>query len=87
MEIDRGLNTPDRAARVAYIGIDKLSNPLEGKFFRFHYCENESEYAALLFTFFRECDHLGVDAILCQGVPQVGIGRALMDRIRRASEN
>ena len=48
-------------------------------------CENVDEYARVLFSFFREMDRLGIEAIVCESVPEVGIGRALMDRILRAS--
>jgi L-threonylcarbamoyladenylate synthase len=44
------------------------------------------EYAASLFEFFRECDRRGVKRIYCEAVEEQGIGGALMDRIRRASE-
>ncbi len=43
------------------------------------------EAAANLFSAFRRLDHLGLDLILAQTVPEVGLGRAIMDRLRRAS--
>ena len=49
-------------------------------------CDSIEEYAASLFEFFRECDRSGVTEIYCEAVEERGIGAALMDRIRRASE-
>ncbi len=42
------------------------------------------EYAANLFSFFRECDELGVKNIFCESPPSKGIGRALLERIKKA---
>ena len=67
--------------RDAYIG---LSEPPEG--FRLsRVCASIDDYAAALYEFFRECDRQAVERIYCESVPQLGIGAALMDRIRRAS--
>jgi L-threonylcarbamoyladenylate synthase len=84
-EVHRTLDAFDNHIRLAYIGIDRLPDSIESKFTKLNYCDNEAEYASCLFSFFRECDHLGIETILCQGVDETGIGRALMDRIRRAS--
>ena len=43
-------------------------------------------YASQVFEFFRESDRRAVDAIYCEKVSETGIGAALMDRLRRASE-
>jgi len=43
------------------------------------------EAAANLFSAIRRLDHLGLDLILAEPVPEVGLGRAIMDRLRRAS--
>jgi L-threonylcarbamoyladenylate synthase len=43
------------------------------------------EYARVLFRFFRECDASGIRSICCERVPDKGLGRALMDRLRRAA--
>lgn len=48
-------------------------------------CASTEAYARELFEFFRECDRLGVKRIFCAAVPEIGIGSALMDRIRRAA--
>ncbi|NNF04431.1 MAG: threonylcarbamoyl-AMP synthase, partial [Rhodothermales bacterium] len=43
------------------------------------------EYARSLFAFFRECEAAGIDVICCEPVAERGLGRALMDRLNRAS--
>lgn len=48
-------------------------------------CVSVEHYAQRLYAFFREMDHLGVDCIVCESVPDAGIGRALNDRMQRAS--
>jgi L-threonylcarbamoyladenylate synthase len=49
-------------------------------------CRTIDEYAMRLYEFFRECDRRGIAVAYCQIVEHTGIGRALMDRISRASE-
>jgi L-threonylcarbamoyladenylate synthase len=49
-------------------------------------CADADEYARSLFEFFRECDRAGISKIYCESVEEVGIGTALMDRVRRAAE-
>lgn len=41
--------------------------------------------AARLYGALRELDDLGVDAILCESWPRVGLGEAVMDRLERAA--
>jgi len=43
------------------------------------------EAAANLFSAIRRLDALNLDLILAESVPEVGLGRAIMDRLRRAS--
>ncbi len=43
------------------------------------------EAAANLFRRLRELDESGVDLIVAEEVPEVGLGRAIMDRLRRAA--
>jgi L-threonylcarbamoyladenylate synthase len=43
------------------------------------------EAAANLFGAMRRLDAMGLDFILAEPVPQVGLGRAIMDRFRKAS--
>jgi L-threonylcarbamoyladenylate synthase len=48
-------------------------------------CKDARQYARELFHFFRRCERAGVKTIYCGAVPETGIGRALMDRLRRAA--
>ncbi len=41
--------------------------------------------AASLFALLRELDDAGLDAIVVEGIPEQGLGRAVMDRLRRAA--
>lgn len=50
-------------------------------------CRSVDEYAKSLFAFFRECDAKQIKSIYCEAVEESGIGAALMDRLRRASEH
>jgi L-threonylcarbamoyladenylate synthase len=43
------------------------------------------EAAANLFRYLRELDALGVDLIVAEQVPEIGLGAAIMDRLRRAA--
>lgn len=49
-------------------------------------CPSVEAYASQLFETFRRWDAMGIEVIDCQAVPEVGLGRALMDRLKRASE-
>jgi L-threonylcarbamoyladenylate synthase len=59
--------------------------------FEFHHIEVLSkrgdfrEAAANLFAAIRRLDELNLDLILAETIPEVGLGRAIMDRLRRAS--
>lgn len=48
-------------------------------------CESVESYAAQLFDVFRQADADNARVILCESVSEVGIGAALMDRLRRAA--
>ena len=67
----------------AYIGVDAPSAERAFKLQRV--CQSVEDYAHSLFLFFRECDDAGIETIYCQAVEETGLGRALMDRIKRAS--
>ncbi|MEZ5422279.1 MAG: L-threonylcarbamoyladenylate synthase [Pyrinomonadaceae bacterium] len=66
----------------AFIGLDARGV----EFAKSAICASAEEYAHRLFAFFRECDLAGIDVIFCQRIDETGIGRALMDRLRRAAE-
>jgi len=72
-----------RAATTAgYIGI---SRPEDG-FGITRVVRDPVEYAHELYDFFRRCDALDLDLIVCQRVERAGVGLALMDRLDRAAE-
>ena len=66
----------------AFIGV----NEPEIEFDLIKICGSVEEYAREVFAFFRECDRRNIGTIYCQIVEETGIGAALMDRLRRASE-
>jgi L-threonylcarbamoyladenylate synthase len=66
--------------RVAFIGLQAIGD----HFFLEMVCSSIEEYAHSLFEFFRDCDRRNIDTIYCEAVEEVGIGAALMDRLRRA---
>jgi L-threonylcarbamoyladenylate synthase len=45
------------------------------------------EAAANLFAAIRRLDAMNLDLILAEPVPEIGLGRAIMDRLRRASQS
>ncbi|HEX8565319.1 MAG TPA: L-threonylcarbamoyladenylate synthase [Pyrinomonadaceae bacterium] len=65
----------------AFIGLDE---PIQ-EFALKKVCSSVEEYAHEVFAFFRECDSTGIEIIFCQTVEESGIGRALMDRLKRAA--
>jgi len=67
----------------AFIGLNKP----DADFDLIKICASPEEYARELFAFFRRCDHARIETIYCETVEENGIGRALMDRLRRASES
>lgn len=67
--------------RSAYIGLAEPSDA-------FGMCgvyPSVEAYAHNLFDFFRQCEARGMQVIYCQEVPPAGLGRALMDRLTKAS--
>ena len=56
-------------------GVELLGSPADA-----------SSLAAELFALLRRAETLGLDALVIEGVSEVGIGRAVMDRLRRAAE-
>ena len=47
--------------------------------------DDPATIAARLFAQLRELDDAGLDAIVVEGIPERGLGRAVMDRLRRAT--
>ena len=69
--------------RCAFVGLNKPQAGFE--FMKI--CSSVEEYAHEIFAFFRECDARKIKTIYCETVEEKGIGLALMDRLKRASEN
>ncbi len=76
--------TYDRLKQVHYIGVNSPANPL--RFGSVLVCRDVDEYAKKLFDTFRLADSAGAEWVYCEAVAEVGIGLALMDRLRRASQ-
>lgn len=70
--------------QTAYLGINMPAHA-DG-FEVIKLCSDVAEYAHELFYFFRHCEQIGIRTIYCEEPPTEGIGLALHDRIKRASE-
>lgn len=79
-----GVATLPSAAIVHYIGLNRPIDPQQFAVIRV--CTNVHEFAAHLFDFFRQADSNNADFVCCEEVQETGIGVALMDRLRRASQ-
>ncbi len=67
----------------AFIGLNKQDK----EFDLVKICSSVEDYAREVFNFFRECDRKNIETIYCETVEEKGIGAALMDRLKRASDN
>jgi len=82
--VDHPQEVPARVApTAAYIGLTHRGFVVKPQ--RVRRCRDIADYAQSLFRFFRACEKLGVRHIYCQRVPETHMGRALMDRLRRAA--
>ena len=72
------------AAGGARVGLLATVEPPSGvvRLGRFH---DAGELAARLYGALRDGEDAGVDVVVVEAVPEVGVGRAVMDRLRRAS--
>lgn len=77
-----GAPLPDVATPAAWIGLSPAPVPVEAAFV----AASVAAYAHEVFHFFRHCDAAGIATILCERVPEAGLGAALNDRLQRASE-
>lgn len=66
----------------AFIGLNKP--PIDFDFVKI--CDSIEDYAHSVFDFFRTCDARRFERIYCEIVEEKGLGSALMDRLKRASE-
>ncbi len=76
---------PTDSKSFAYIGLDSDDFRIQVSMTK--HCDDIEEYARTLFDFFRQCDAANIETIGCQRVEEVGLGRAIMDRLRRAAES
>jgi L-threonylcarbamoyladenylate synthase len=76
--------TCDRLNQVHYIGLSSPTTPF--RFGSVLVCRDADEYANRLFDAFRKADSAGAAWVYCEAVAEVGIGVALMDRLRRAGQ-
>lgn len=74
-----------RGVRWGYIGLS--TEGIRAKPDRSCLVPEVPTYAQMLFRFFRVCERAGVQVIYCQKIPERGLGRALMDRLRRAASD
>lgn len=72
---------PSNAKNFAFIG----SAPPPKKAIFSARPKTASHYAKILFAFFRKCDEKKILAIYAQAVPKTGMGRAVMERLKKAS--
>lgn len=73
----------ENGKRNAFIGLNEPSE----KFDLIKICASAEDYAHEVFSFFRECDRQNIQIVFCEKVEEKGIGSALMDRLKRASES
>ena len=82
--VDHPGEIPAGIAKASYIGLDE---PLpESMLMHVLVCRTPEQYAFELYRFLRASDQMGVRSIYCQRVEETGLGRAVMDRLRRASD-
>ncbi|HEX7071889.1 MAG TPA: L-threonylcarbamoyladenylate synthase [Rhodothermales bacterium] len=76
-------DVPTDPERKAFIGLHGPAD--EKRFVDVLVCGSLEQYGFELYHFFRRCDEAGLEAIYCEAVDEVGLGRAIMDRLRRAA--
>ncbi|MEQ1922901.1 MAG: L-threonylcarbamoyladenylate synthase [Pyrinomonadaceae bacterium] len=82
VHIVRNASQVTGAEDAAFIGLKSFGLPFK----RERILSSADGYAQAVFEFFRDCDRRTIKTIYCEPVPETGIGAALMDRLRRASE-
>lgn len=82
----RLIDTPHQAeadTAHAYIGLTPPVAP--DAWGLWHTCADVADYAHCLYATLREADRRDLRTVFCERVPDHGLGRALMDRLRRAA--
>ncbi len=78
------LRITNKKSKMAYIGLNKK---YKKSFEVAKICKSPEDYAKNLFSFFRECDEMGIRTIYCDKVSEKGIGAAIMNRLKKAISN
>lgn len=78
-------NVEDITCEKEKCGFIGLVKPIQ-EFSQLCICRTTEEYARELYSFFRLCDQQNLKTIYCESVEEEGLGAALIDRLRRASE-
>lgn len=81
VELIENISTTNCKAFCAYIGFEQPKQ----SFSKVQIINSCEEYATYLFSFFRECDEIGLKTIYCQIPPAKGLGLALRDRLQKAA--
>jgi L-threonylcarbamoyladenylate synthase len=71
--------------KIAYLGFGEIEIPEHVYSLNLSLSSNLNEAAQNLFHFMRLLDNIGFDCILVQNVPEIGLGKAINDRIKRAA--
>ncbi|MDJ0625777.1 MAG: L-threonylcarbamoyladenylate synthase [Candidatus Caenarcaniphilales bacterium] len=66
----------------AFIGLRDLET---SKIFKKLICKDLDEYAENLFSFFRDCDRESIEFIYCERPEDLGIGKAINERLSKAA--
>lgn len=73
------------SSKIGFLSWNFIPQNTEAKILHLTTTENHIEAAARLFDCLHQFDRMDLDIIYVQPVPEIGLGRAVMDRIRRAS--
>jgi L-threonylcarbamoyladenylate synthase len=71
--------------KIAFLGFGDIEIPDHVYTLNLSLSSNLNEAAQNLFHFMRLLDNIGFDCILVQNVPEIGLGKAINDRIKRAA--
>ena len=80
-------NTSKAFTSSAFIGLEASvdSHSFQNIFQKTLLCSSVEEYAANLFSFFRDCDSEHIQTIFCEPPPKHGLGNTILDRLIKAS--
>ena len=81
LSTEPNLLSPDRSLAL----LSHTPQPAGDEFGLYLCCASLENYATELYAFFRQADRCGIRQIYCEVVQEKGVGRAIMDRLRRAA--